>query len=371
MAYCPACGASINEENSFCPQCGARVETASVADPTMPVGTPVQAAAQPATTQANAPSGSGGKGVLIGAGIVGALVLLGALAFFLTRPPANQETSSAAVTISPAPAASSSASTTSAVQPSSAATPPAGSSSSASAPAPAAEQPAVLDTGDVRATLPAQYVNQGYSWTSGESTVVHLNGPGNSPVADIVWADVATRENEAKRDSYSIGTIDHGASRSEVKLWVYYLEDGKLIYMGAADAATRGTLPLDAMGITVEELVSWIELYNVDGYVPARIVDDTANVDTAKTGSYEPFYGVWIGASKDRAEAEALAQEAQSKGLRAEVQLSSEWSNLNPEPWYVVTAGHPLTELNANTVFVHAVDAGYKDAYIKYSGEHL
>ena len=47
---------------------------------------------------------------------------------------------------------------------------------------------------------------------------------------------------------------------------------------------------------------------------------------------------------------------------------TSEWENLNAEPWYAVTAGTFDSESEADDE-LSTVKELYEDAYIKYSGE--
>ena len=49
---------------------------------------------------------------------------------------------------------------------------------------------------------------------------------------------------------------------------------------------------------------------------------------------------------------------------------TTDWSNLNSEKWYVVTAGQYETENEANDK-LNEVQAYYPDAYVKYSGNHI
>ena len=80
-----------------------------------------------------------------------------------------------------------------------------------------------------------------------------------------------------------------------------------------------------------------------------------------------PFYGIWCAASKDRAEMEQFANNMRNAGYPAEVYVTTDWSNLNSEKWYVVTAGTYGTEDAAKNALPH-VQEYYRDAYVKYSG---
>lgn len=80
-----------------------------------------------------------------------------------------------------------------------------------------------------------------------------------------------------------------------------------------------------------------------------------------------PFYGIWCTASKDYAEAESSAHYISRQGYNAQVFVTTDWSNLNSEKWYVVSAGVYLTEEEANAA-LPGVQSIYADAYVKYSG---
>lgn len=87
------------------------------------------------------------------------------------------------------------------------------------------------------------------------------------------------------------------------------------------------------------------------------------------TDTKEPFYGIWCHASKNQNEAAEYAVKMQSLGFNARVFITTDWSNLNSEHWYVVTAGVYSTKDAANAALSN-VKAHYKDAYVKYSGNY-
>ena len=90
-----------------------------------------------------------------------------------------------------------------------------------------------------------------------------------------------------------------------------------------------------------------------------------------ETQQYSAFYGIWIGADKEESGANQKANEAISKGLDGYVFVSSDWANLNSEKWYVVSAGVYFNEADANNALSNVRSNGYKDAYVKYSGEYI
>lgn len=83
---------------------------------------------------------------------------------------------------------------------------------------------------------------------------------------------------------------------------------------------------------------------------------------------YQPFYGIWCGAAKKQSEAEKEANLLRNKGFDAEVFVTTDWSNLNKEKWYVISAGVYSNKSDAKNA-LSAVKKVYSNAYVKYSGE--
>ena len=82
-----------------------------------------------------------------------------------------------------------------------------------------------------------------------------------------------------------------------------------------------------------------------------------------------PFYGIWCSASKKQEDAQKVANALSDKGFNGRVFISSEWSNLNKETWYVVSAGTYATEEAAKAMLDTVKSSGYPDAYVKFSGD--
>ena len=82
-----------------------------------------------------------------------------------------------------------------------------------------------------------------------------------------------------------------------------------------------------------------------------------------------PFWGVWIGGFKNVDGAEEMVADAQSAGLPAMIFETTDWSNLNSEHYYVVSVGVSTDEATAKRLCEQAKEAGFDDAYVKYSGE--
>lgn len=84
-----------------------------------------------------------------------------------------------------------------------------------------------------------------------------------------------------------------------------------------------------------------------------------------------PFYGIWCCGVKDESEAEVVRQDLLSKGFfEAQTFISSDWTNLNSDKWYVVTAGIYSEEATAYLILDTVKAEGYGDAYVKYTGEY-
>lgn len=81
------------------------------------------------------------------------------------------------------------------------------------------------------------------------------------------------------------------------------------------------------------------------------------------------FYGIWCNASKSLDAAYDYATNLDNEGWDCYIFLSSEWSNLNQENWYVVSIGIYSSKEDA---LQHLEDVRNirSDAYIKYSGEY-
>ncbi|MCQ2751740.1 MAG: hypothetical protein MJ189_01380 [Coriobacteriales bacterium] len=83
------------------------------------------------------------------------------------------------------------------------------------------------------------------------------------------------------------------------------------------------------------------------------------------------FWGVWLYASKSQSEAAAYAEKVRADGFPAGTYLTTEWANLNPEPWYCVNACTCKTEDLAKELLELCKSQGYKGGDIQYSGKYL
>lgn len=102
----------------------------------------------------------------------------------------------------------------------------------------------------------------------------------------------------------------------------------------------------------------------------AKSSDKEINEDNANTSaSSEAFYGVWCSGSKSKSDAENVANDLVSLGFDAQVFVTTDWENLNPEKFYVVTAGVCNTKQEAEQLLSSVKSNGFSDAYVKYSGK--
>ena len=208
----------------------------------------------------------------------------------------------------------------------------------------------------------------------------------------------AERENERKANVYDLGRASDGTDGCRVYLTIHYVKRDSNgtgwtnVHWG--DTSTE-TLACDAiLHMTDEELARCVELKDGTNWTQAylgKLISDGAksarksHPESSTTGSGEtsnpsspnaapvanaPFWGIWVSASKDRAAAEETASAVSSANLGGSVVLTTDWSNLNSEPWYVVTAGRYATQQEAESHLDTVKSAGYGDAYIKYSGDY-
>jgi len=85
--------------------------------------------------------------------------------------------------------------------------------------------------------------------------------------------------------------------------------------------------------------------------------------------SQHPFYGVFVSAVKDSESAHEQLIKLGEIGYSAEIVYSPEWEELNPEPYFCVSAGRYDTKEKADSLLEYVKKDGYKDAYVKFSGD--
>lgn len=114
-----------------------------------------------------------------------------------------------------------------------------------------------------------------------------------------------------------------------------------------------------------------VYLNNEDSYLDDDYLYDDDNNEENNSGSDDitPFYGIWCFASQKQSEAYNFANELSDDGWNALVVTTTDWSNLNNEKWYVVSAGVYDT-YDAASKELDDIKSIFPSAYIKYSGEH-
>lgn len=109
---------------------------------------------------------------------------------------------------------------------------------------------------------------------------------------------------------------------------------------------------------------NYIETENKESDYDKSLGDDFNCYDGLRA-----FYGIWCYASKDIYEASKIAEILLQNGYySASVYTTTDWSNLNTEKWYVVSAGAYITEDEAEAELA-GVQSIYPNAYVKYSGD--
>lgn len=204
---------------------------------------------------------------------------------------------------------------------------------------------------------------------------------------DIIFATLfpqgeALAGEDAHR-TYLLGEVYIGGHYEEAKLDCYYIEDnGQIAHWGSKKPREIGLEKL--LGISCEDFISYIRVNTGSEYIPAQvemISDDPGIAETSSAPNaqsvesdgakppQEPFWGIWVGASKDKDEMDALAQQLKDEGIgNGIVIMTTDWDNLNTEPWWVVSVGQYASEDAALSVLENIKQHGYPNAYVKYSG---
>lgn len=107
---------------------------------------------------------------------------------------------------------------------------------------------------------------------------------------------------------------------------------------------------------------------NVNTQQQSANAQPNANNSQSVSGT-SAFYGVWCCGSKSESDANKFASQLLNQGFDARVFVTTDWTNLNPEKFYVVTAGICSTKVQAEQLLGSVKANGYSNAYIKYTGE--
>lgn len=344
VVHCERCGAQIDDDVAFCTNCGAPITAGQQGE---------KQSAQSAQSQAG-PQGTSVKPPRNKLAIPFAIVAIVAIALIIVlivmlAGKGNDATSSPSSTPS---------------------------DSVVSSPAP------TIETELFRISLPTD-VAEKVSFSETHNSITMGYSDSSALLATIYPASEAM-ETEAALGYYTLGEVYVGGHYEEARMSLAFLtEDNKTAHAASRDPLECGIEKL--LGMTPEEFASCISLNTGSEYEPATAVftggrsanASTTTADPVMTeGTWavptEPFWGIWTDASKDRAEVEAIAQRIHDQtGDKATVVLTTDWSNLNSEPWYVISMGRWSSQEDANAALPRIQANGYPDAYVKYSGDKI
>lgn len=200
---------------------------------------------------------------------------------------------------------------------------------------------------------------------------------GDTRIATIYVAGYrGSKSDEAKQVCFLLGKAYCNGIAKDVYLNLFFIdENGKCLHWNEAG----GELAVCALfNTTDEEFASSFSLVqNPTGTAwkhcaPILIGEDrspTPEINHSSEDTRE-FWGVWIGATKDKTTADSIVDSAKDEGFDdAQVIVTSDWENLNPETWYAITVGcfDSEKEAEANLEKARCIN---QDAYIKHSGSH-
>ncbi len=203
-----------------------------------------------------------------------------------------------------------------------------------------------------------------YSWGSGGADVIGFefyqigdDGPEEVDGFSANWGEYLKYEDGAMVPA----TIDEGRQ---------ILEKYGLSSETEPDAGYDDYIGNDVVGQCRTD-IEWMPILqqNEDQVEPESTTQSVPeNLSDASTDS---FYGVWCYASRSTEDAvEHGSTLYDSLGIYPTVVLSSQWSNLNSDPWYCLSAGKYSTQEEAESVLTQ-VRSVYSDAYVKYSGNFM
>ena len=159
-------------------------------------------------------------------------------------------------------------------------------------------------------------------------------------------------------------TIKIPLNRNEDCIYLYYSKD--------TDSATNYSelYKYDAYNVSAkyDKYLNGTPISNSEPDMEETIDDTESVVDGIFNRN--GFYGVWLYASDNEEDAYNFANQLSEQGFAGCVTQSNWWSNLNSEPYYVVTYGVYETEEIAQGQLENIQDL-YSDAYVKFSGEYV
>lgn len=117
------------------------------------------------------------------------------------------------------------------------------------------------------------------------------------------------------------------------------------------------------------ESVSFNEV-EAEQHTDESILEEATQSDTSvSVNTIDAFYGIWCQASKDENELKSMAYHYEMSGFDTYICMTTDWSNLNQERWYAITAGKYATQEQAQSALAE-VQQIYPEAYVKYSGTY-
>lgn len=81
--------------------------------------------------------------------------------------------------------------------------------------------------------------------------------------------------------------------------------------------------------------------------------NSSSDTDTWSSDDYndspEPFYGIWCEAYKTKSDAKKGLKVWKNRGFDANIYITTQWSNLNSEKWYVISTGEFASKSEAKS----------------------
>lgn len=137
----------------------------------------------------------------------------------------------------------------------------------------------------------------------------------------------------------------------------------------ASSAASNASTTAGSSNINAAAATDPADDPNYDPGCPA-LQDGEIPIQAEEGASPSPYYGIFCSAYKNYDDANKNAEKLRQQGFsNAQVVYTTDWSNLNTEPWYCVIAGAYTTKAAADEA-LPKVKAVYGDAYVKYSGDY-
>lgn len=170
-------------------------------------------------------------------------------------------------------------------------------------------------------------------------------------------------EADALRGAFELSQDDYDDERDNTYPLYLPLDTDSIRVLMEEDNEARDMTP-DIMSIDEDGKME-PDSGNFEHFVRA---EDEGNVKVDVGKDILPFYGIWAGSLKDREKAVELSDKLKEKGFEAEYVYSPEWENLNEEPYYCVTADTCHTKEAADVILEEVKKAGFKDAYVKFTG---